>query len=127
MSVQSYEEIIDKYIKCYNAFDIDGMMSVMHENVKFENISDGKVNLSTKGIPALRSQAEKALELFTKRTQEVINLKIKGNKAEATIDFQGVIAVDLPNGFKAGEQIEMSGKSIFRFEENKIIELKDIS
>ena len=43
---QTRKEIIENYIHSYNSFDIEGMLGDLHEDVKFENISNGQVNLS---------------------------------------------------------------------------------
>lgn len=45
-----YQKIIENYIDAYNSFDIDRMLSDMHKDIKFENISNGEVNLTTNGL-----------------------------------------------------------------------------
>jgi hypothetical protein len=121
------QKIIEKYIKSYNSFDVEGMLSNMHENVVFENISDGKVDLTTTGISALREQAEQAKEYFTKREQKITGIKFDNDLVDIDIDYSAILAIDLPNGLKSGDKLELKGKSIFRFIDDKIIELKDIS
>jgi len=127
MNNELYKKIIDNYIKAYNEFDIDGMMLDMHKDVKFENISNGEITLSTNGINDLRKQAEQAKQLFKEREQQIIDITFHNDDAEVAIDYFGILAVDIPNGPKAGEKIELKGKSIFRFKDSKIVELKDIS
>jgi hypothetical protein len=46
---------------------------------------------------------------------------------EVDITYYGMIAVDLPNGLKKGDELNFAGKSIFRFLNGKIISLTDIS
>jgi hypothetical protein len=38
-----------------------------------------------------------------------------------------VLAKDLPNGLKKGQELNLSGKSIFKFSGNKITSLTDLS
>ncbi|WP_255563236.1 nuclear transport factor 2 family protein [Mucilaginibacter sp. 21P] len=54
------EAIINNYIDAYNSFDIDGMMKDMADDVVFENISGGQVNMTLNGLQAFRQQAEQA-------------------------------------------------------------------
>ncbi|WP_367584473.1 hypothetical protein [Paenibacillus sp. FJAT-26967] len=43
------------------------------------------------------------------------------------IDYEGILAVDLPNGLKTGDNIQLKGKSVFRIEEGKISLIEDYS
>ncbi|MDQ1275546.1 MAG: hypothetical protein QG610_1120 [Euryarchaeota archaeon] len=122
-----YQKIIENYIDAYNSFDIDRMLSDMHENIKFENISNGEVNLTTNGIDELRNQAEQAKQLFKERKQTITDIKFNDDRIELKIDYRGVLAVDFSSELKTGDIIEIKGSSIFRFKDNKVIELKDIS
>ncbi len=127
MKNKLYQEIIENYIKAYNSFDIDKMLSDMHVDIKFENISNSEINLTTNGIAELRNQAEQAKQLFKERKQKISEIRFNNDQVEVAIDYSGTLAVDFPNGLKAGDRIELKGKSIFKFENSKIIELKDIS
>jgi ketosteroid isomerase-like protein len=122
-----YQQIIGNYIKAYNRFDIEGMLADMHENIVFENISNGEVTLTTKGITQLKNQAEQAGQYFKEREQRITKVEYMGDIVEIDIEYKAILAVDLPNGLKAGDKLELTGKSIFRFKDHKIIELKDIS
>jgi hypothetical protein len=121
------KEIIEIYIKSYNNFDVAGMLSNMHEDVVFENISDGKVDLSTQGINALREQAEQAKSYFSQREQRITSIRFNNDLVEIDLDYNAILAIDLPNGLRAGDKLELKGKSIFKFIDDKIIELKDIT
>ena len=127
MRNELHQKIIENYIEAYNQFDIEGMLRDMHDEVRFENISNGEITLSTNGIIELRNQAKQAKELFKERKQKITNITFQSDEVEVDIDYTGIIAVDIPNGPKAGDKIELKGKSIFKFKSNKIIELKDVS
>lgn len=122
-----YQRIIENYIKAYNSFDIEKMLIDMDDNVRFENSTDGVVNLVTNNIMELRFQAEQAKQFFKEREQTITDYIFNNDLVEIHIDYKGVLAIDFPNGLKAGDKIELQGKSIFKFKNNKIIELKDIS
>jgi len=121
------QDIIENYIAAYNNFDSDGMSRDLHEDILFENIHNGQVNLKTKGMADFKTQAETAKKLFKQRQQKVINIKIKDNTAEVQIDFTGILSDDPANGSQARAAISMTGNSIFVFEEGKIIRITDRS
>ena len=127
MKNKFYQQIINRYIKAYNSFDIEGMLSNMDATVKFENISNGHTTLTTNGIDELKTQAEQSKRYFKERKQEISNITFNNDIVEIAIAYMAVLAIDFPNGLKAGDKIELKGKSIFKFKDNKIIELKDIS
>ncbi|MFB9863953.1 nuclear transport factor 2 family protein [Rufibacter immobilis] len=122
------QELVEKYIEAYNAFDVDGMVSDLHAEVHFQNIAAGAVNLELHGVQAFREQAEKAKALFIQREQRITSLKeTAADEVTVAIDYTGVLAVDLPSGLRAGDKLELTGTSVFRFQDGKIISIQDIS
>ncbi len=126
-AIQEFKEIIQKYIKAYNSFDIDGMLELMHENIEFQNISDGKINLTTNGLKELRYAAEYAKSLFESRMQKIIKYSFENDTVSIEIDYEGVLCKDIPDGPKSGERLKLKGKSVFKFKDGKIVSLTDYS
>lgn len=127
MSDEAKKKLVETYVQAYNRFDVARMLSVLHDRIVFENISDGETTLEIKGIDAFRNQAEQAAKIFTERTQKIEGFVFSADGCEVDIDYQGKIAADLPNGLKAGDEIKLKGKSIFRFADGKISKIRDIS
>lgn len=127
MENEKAQEIIENYVRAYNHFDTEGMLKDLHEEVIFQNISGGEVNITTSGKEAFKKQAEEAKQYFKEREQIIKRLLFNGEQTEAEIDYKGVFATDLPGGLKAGEAINLQGKSVFKFRNNKIIEITEIS
>lgn len=125
--MQQRELIISNYVKAYNSFDVAGMLKDLAPAVKFENISNGDVNMELDGIEAFRNQAEQAVKLFERREQIIRSFKHTGNKTEIAIDYNATLAIDLPNGLKKGDELNLKGHSIFTFDKDKIIGIMDIS
>jgi hypothetical protein len=125
--MQLREQIINQYINAYNNFDIDGMITDMTPTMKFVNVSNGEVNMTLNGLPAFIEQAEHAKGLFTSRKQTIKSFKHAADQTEIDIAYNAVLAIDLPNGMKKGDGLNLTGKSIFKFLGDKIIELTDIS
>lgn len=127
METQEMQDTIQLYLDAYNHFDIDGMIAVLHPDIEFKNITNGETDLSLRGTAAFRAQAEKAAVFFRERKQTISAIVITEDTAEVSIDYEAVLATDLPNGLKAGESLQMKGMSIFRFEDQLIINLEDRS
>lgn len=119
--------IIEKYIDAYNAFDIKGMTKNLNENIVFENISNGKVDVRTEGINDFTKQAESAKQYFMERNQTIDFWNFDEQKVTIEIDYKATLAIDLPNGLKVGDTLELKGKSEFDFEDLKIIKITDKS
>lgn len=124
---KNWIEKIENYLKAYNSFDINGMLKDLHKDVVFENISNGEINLSSKGIQEFKALAEQAKDMFAERQQQITHQEMKGYEVVVGIHYRGVLAKDLPNGMSAGETIELNGKSEFTFKNDLIIKIKDIS
>lgn len=120
-------DIIQRYIDGYNEFDIDKMVYHLDDNIVFQNIQDGKVNMTIHGITDFRKQAEEAKTYFESRQQKIAVIKHMGNQTEIDVEYTAVLAIDLPNGLKKGQTLKLKGKSIFIFDGSKIIKLTDIS
>jgi hypothetical protein len=121
------EEIIRNYVEAYNRFDTDGMIRDFADSIRFENISNGESNLLLEGLAAFRSQAEQMKNIFSEREQTIKSFEHRRDETKIEIEYHAVLAADLPNGLKAGGRLNLSGRSVFKFEGNKIIEVTDIS
>jgi hypothetical protein len=121
------EQSVKQYIQAYNEFDIDSMLVKLHPSIVFKNISHGEVDLITVGLEAFKAQAQKAATYFRHREQLISDLKIEDQLAEVAIDYKAILAIDLPNGMKQGETLQLKGRSVFRFENDLIISIEDYS
>jgi len=124
---EQQKQIIESYVKSYNDFDIDGMVKNLSENVVFENISNGKVNLRTEGLREFIKQAESAKHYFKQREQTVKSWEFSDSKVSIAINYEAILAIDLPNGLKTGDTLKLKGKSEFQFENGKISSIADKS
>ncbi|QNF35492.1 nuclear transport factor 2 family protein [Adhaeribacter swui] len=121
------EEIIKNYLAGYNSLNIEHMVQDLDEQIVFENIQNGEVTLTLTGLPAFTQQAEQAIAYFSERTQTIKSMNHVGNTTEVEIDYRAILAVDLPNGMKSGEELKLMGKSIFQFTGDRIVQITDIS
>ena len=126
-NTEQLSQIIQNYVDAYNNFDVEGMIKDLHNDVIFKNISNGEVNLTINGKIAFEEQAKQAKQFFKTRQQTITKTIVDYEFIEIAIDYQGVIAINLPNGLKENDKIALQGKSIFRFVDDKIMEITDIS
>lgn len=119
--------IIKNYIDGYNQFDIEKMVADLDDNIVFENIQNNEINLSLNGLTEFKQQAETAKTYFANRTQTIKSFRHFDNRTEIEINYIAVLAIDFPNGLTKGQELNLSGKSVFEFSGNKITKLTDIS
>jgi ketosteroid isomerase-like protein len=119
--------LIQNYVNAYNSFDIDRMLLLLDENIEFRNVSNGLVNAETKGIDQFRQLAEQSKRIFSERHQTINHYSIKGDQVEIEVDYEGILATDLPKGLKTGEILKLKGKSVFKFKNKKLLVIEDYS
>ncbi|MBK9096553.1 MAG: nuclear transport factor 2 family protein [bacterium] len=120
-------EIVKNFIKAYNSFNVESMLAYLHSDIEFKNISNGVENARTKGIEEFRELANNSVKMFKQREQKIISYTESDDMLNIEIIFRGILAIDLPNGLKAGETLIMNGKSTYVFKDNLIISLVDES
>lgn len=127
MGDQQKRDLIERYIAAYNAFNIDGMLTVMSDDVVFRNVSDGEITMEIEGREELRVAAEQAKAMFSTRTQKPTGWAFSGDTVTVEIDYQAVLSVDIEDGPDAGETMWLKGWSVFRFEDGLVVEFEDHS
>lgn len=124
---ETREKIMQNYIDGYNQFDIEKMTRDLDENIIFKNVQNEEANLTLNGIDTFKQQANEAKSYFESRQQKITAIHHFEDKTTIEIDYLAVLAMDFPNGLKKGQRLELKGKSIFKFRNNKIVELTDIA
>ena len=128
-----------RYIDAYNRFDIDEMVAQLCPDVVFENYSDATCTHRTVGKESFRQQATEAAKFFIERCQTASNWRASDEVARrsdakntklsliADIHYTATLAIDLPNGARAGSRIELSGTTEFELENGLICKIVDRS
>ena len=120
-------EIVKKFIDAYNSLDVDKMLTYLHPEIEFKNISNGEVNSHTFGIKEFKEIANKSIGMFKEREQKIISYEEADDKINVKITYHAILAIDLPNGLQAGESFDLEGKSEYVFKNNLIISIVDES
>jgi hypothetical protein len=77
-------DLIARYVAAYNRFDVDGMLALLTDDVRFENVSGGQVTASASGEAEFRALAERASALFSEREHRVTGVQFRGGVAVAS-------------------------------------------
>lgn len=120
-------EIVRNFIHAYNNFDLQGMVKHLHQDVKFENIVDGKVDVETRGIESFTDQAAYAIDYFMEREMGIVEIQVAEDSVVVDIEYTGILSKDIPGGPRAGDTLRLKGKSVYKFSEGKIIHIQDIN
>ncbi len=121
------KDLIERYLVAYNSFDVGGMLSLLSQDVRFENYSGDQLTAAASGIHEFKQLAERSKSLFSEREQRITGLEFSGNFAVATIAYRGKLAADIPNGPPAGTILDLQGKSEFSFGDGLITRIVDRS
>ena len=119
--MEDKEIIVKNYVNAYNNFDVNGMIADMDQSIVFENVANGKVNMTLNGLDEFKAQAEEGKNLFSSRQQAIKGFIHTNEQTEIEIAYHAVLAIDLPNGMKKGDELNLSGRSL-NFREIKSLE-----
>lgn len=125
--MNTMNDLISRYISCYNSRDIEGMLPCVTEDVVFENISNTGQSMKFEGREAMGEIARLSGNAFTYRRQKILNLIENGQHASAEVIFEAKAAVDLPTGAVAGEMIHVRGASFFELRDGLLCRIADYS
>ena len=119
--------IVARYIDAYNTMNVQAMLDCLSGDVRFINRSNGETTNETHGIEAFRALAEQGVQLFAEREQTILDCIAIDDRAAVRIGYRAKVKTDLPNGWKAGQEVKMTGTSFFKISEGKISEVIDAS
>lgn len=121
------EELISLYHKGYNTFNMKKMLSPLHSKIVFENYVENESTMKLEGIKPFKKQAQKGFEMFSKRKQEILSIEHEEGRSEAVINYSATLKVDIGEQMKKGQVMNVSGRSIFTFQDDRIIKIEDYS
>ena len=125
--MDSVPTIVARYLDAYNTMNVRAMLDCLSSDVRFVNRSNGEITNETRGIEEFRALAEQGVQLFAERAQTILGCIAIEDRAAVRTGYRAKVKADLPNGWKAGQEIEMTGTSFFVISEGKISEVIDAS
>ncbi|MEP1229713.1 MAG: nuclear transport factor 2 family protein [Litorimonas sp.] len=118
-------KVIETYIRAYNNFDVTGMLDCLANDVVFQNYTGDDITAQANSKDEFENMAKMGASAFEKRKQTPLHAITVGNTTHIEIEYFATVATDLPNGWKAGQELSFKGTSAYAIEENKIIKLID--
>lgn len=103
------------------------MLNCVTEDVVFENVSNTGQSMTLQGKQSLGEIAQLGTQAFTYRKQTITQLICGDGNFAAEVKFKGVAALDLPNGTKKGDMVELRGVSIFETRDGLLSRIADFS
>ena len=101
-------------------------MQMIHPDVEFKNIYNGHINARASGAKDFHKLAKDSREIFSSRKQTMKQFWTKDDQAFVVLDYEGVLAEDLPNGSHASETVRLKGRSEFTFRDGRISRITNI-
>jgi hypothetical protein len=126
MNTEEKLSVIKTFVHAYNAFDIETMMSLLHPEFEFRHISSGRTSVIASSLNEYRDFIEYGAELFSSRKLTVMDIQEVNDRITAGIVYAGVLAVDLPDGLKAGDTLKHQGCHEYIFRDGMIYRVTDI-
>ena len=120
-------KLVQQYLDAYNSLDVDGMLAFIHPDIEFRNITGSEVDVTASGKDEFLQLAEQSRDVFTTRNQAMTATHVEGDKVLVEVSFTGVLAMDLPNGLHAGDELSLDGRSEYTLRGGLIYRLDDIS
>lgn len=119
--------VIDTYIEAYNRKDVDAMLGCLSEAVRFRNLAGDEVTAETVTKAEFEALARFGATAFSARHQNITRSITVADTTLLEIDYTATVAIDLPNGWTAGQALAFSGASCFQVEGGLIVSLIDQS
>lgn len=121
----TYPEIVQQYIHHYNSKNVAAMLDLFTEGAIFESVSGTSGVIRTQGKAELRQLAIMTVEFFEERRQTPVSWVVDGPHVALEIEYWCRLAKDLPDGKKAGEEVQLRGASFFTIDHGRISRLAD--
>lgn len=115
------------YLAAYNAFDVPGMLALMSPEIIFENYSGAQCTAAVSGIGAFESLAAQSKSVFAEREQRMTTIEHGAGSIIVGIAYRAILAVDVPDGPRAGTVLDLEGQSEFWLDGALITKIVDRS
>jgi steroid delta-isomerase-like uncharacterized protein len=119
--------VVQRYVRCYNDNDIEGMLACCADDIVFETVTNPSGSFRLKGKDEMREVIEATTRAFRERRHEVVAIIVDGQRAAAETVFSGVAAAQLGQQVRAGEHVSIRGATIFELCDGRLRRICDYS
>jgi hypothetical protein len=108
------------FLEAYNAKDIDKMLADVTSDLVFRHYCDAGVLFKADDKATFEAALREEVGAFKQRSQVVKTAMTLLGSTVLTTQFHAVVAKDLSNGWKAGQEITLPGAAEFQFRDDQI-------
>ena len=105
-------DLINEYIELYNQHDLDNMLNLLSDEVKWMSVSEDKLNIETQGKEELRESLKNYFENIPSARSELLFLEARGDYLQA---FEKALWKN-----KDGEEKSQCASSVYELDGNLI-------
>lgn len=120
---EALKTLVQKYVDAFNNNNINLMLSLIDDNVKFESISNSTGSTAINGRLQLAQVVQQSLGYFEERTQTINSWTIDKNRVAIEVTIHCKLAKSIPGGAEAGEKLVLNGASFFTIKKGKILKM----
>ena len=125
--MKRHEELINIYVNGYNTFNMKKMLSPLHSKIVFENYVKDELTMKLEGVKSFKKRAQKGFEMFSKRKQELLSIEHKEDQTIVLVNYSATLKVNVGDKMKKGQVMNVSGKNIFTFQDDRISKIEEYS
>lgn len=125
--MKRHEELINIYVNGYNNFNMKKMLSPLHSKIVFENYVKDELTMKLEGVKSFKKRAQKGFEMFSKRKQELLSIEHKEDQTIVLVNYSATLKVNVGDKMKKGQVMNVSGKNIFTFQDDRISKIEEYS
>lgn len=120
---EKQKTIIENYLQACNRFDVESIVSHVHENIILQQKINGVAPVEVSGKADFTAQSEMVKALFEARTMTPTSWEFDGNTVTVDVDFEATAAVPMSETLQVGDVISLKIQLVVEFDDDKFIKL----
>jgi len=120
MTGEEKRTILEGYVHAFNAFDLEGMITFLHPDVRLITIVDGNVICHVEGLEGVRSHEFNESARCSSRKKTIMECYARGEQVVLELSYSCVLAANQPDGLKVGDTVTLEGIVEVDFIEDRI-------
>jgi hypothetical protein len=108
------------FLDAYNGRDLEGMLADVSDDLKFRHYCDAGVLFKAENKAEFDTALREDMSAFKERSHAVKTSMTMLGSTVLTTEFHAVVAKDLSNGWKAGQEITLPAAAEFQFRDDQI-------
>lgn len=116
-----------QYFSFYNNFDTKGMISILHEDIGYKRMTQGKLVESKFGTSEYEQMEYQSSKLYKKREKIIDEIKFVDDWIVVHSSSSYIFADDVLDKSLRGKFVSIKVQSIFHFKDDKIVLIEELN